>query len=547
MIRRLAEWSRTPIGRRTITDLLVLAGVFGFVMTAHAPSLKHPPRADQWCYLVDTMNDYSFFDALRHSYSYNRTRQMMPGDTDLFRPVLFALLAAEKTAFEGNLALTQGFGIFLHCATCVLFLVLLRQIANIVRPPSEGPSTTDVGRDYLIYAALAFFALNPCGQELVIWSHLHGYLLFLLFLLGSVSCLFRYASGVQNGAPARGYLGGAWVLTLLSAFTYELGQFYAVLAGAFTAAVLLPQIGKKRAAVVVVAFASIMVVYQTTNRIDLRAHRGNYVADNLGPAIVDQAFTRATLEHSVRYGSYTAVQPFFPSLVQTTYSGQRLQIAESLDWKIRLRFLSPAVATSIAVFGAAAILGLVGLWRLVGTRARLPLLTLLLPTTLYAAYGAMTVLGRMNMRPTPYILSSNSYYAYTALLFGLLAASAAWFAVGSWGGRIRTGLVIGLLALSTLGAERIRDVNITVTQQEQELSRALRSVQTFVDAHRREPGFSFEIDYAASDPVVKIHNRRTTQIVFNEWMSAPQPRYRVVLRDGKVQTQPASVASAPAR
>ncbi len=530
--QRLAEWVQTPAGRRLLTDAAVLAVIFVFVAAAYGPSLKHPPRADQWCFLVDTIGDHTFLDTLRHSYSYNRTRQIAPGDTDLFRPLLFALLAAEKVAFEGDLALAQGFGVALHCAACVLLLVLLRQTASIVRPGDEGAELA-AGRDHLIYATVAFFALNPCVQELVIWGHLHGYLLFLLFLLGSASCLLRYAADAHDGKPAARYFWAGWALALLAAFTYELGQFYAVLAGMFVAVAAVPRVGPKRAACLFAAFAAVAVVYQTANRIDQHVHRGQYTPDDLHPVMVRQAFTRATLDHSARYGVYTAVQPFFPSMVQTSYSGQRLQIAESVWTEYRKKHLSPALLVSLAALGAAAALGLAGLWRLARDRRRLPLLVLLLATGLYAAYAAMTVLGRMNLRPGPGTISSNSYYAYTGLLFGLLTVSVAWHAVGAWAGRLRTGLAIGLVILSADGAEHVREANVAVARREQEWSRTLRAVQAFVDVHRREPGFSFEIDYAASDPVPEMYGARITRIVFSKWMAAPAPRYRLVLRDGK--------------
>ena len=114
--RRITAWLGTPGGRRTLTDAAVLAGLFVAVALAYGPSLKHAPRADQWCFLVDTLDDHTFLDTFRHSYSYNRTRQVAPGDTDLFRPLLFALLSAEKAVFGGHLAGVQSVGIVLHCA-----------------------------------------------------------------------------------------------------------------------------------------------------------------------------------------------------------------------------------------------------------------------------------------------------------------------------------------------------------------------------------------------------------------------------------------------
>lgn len=531
MIReRLAAWVSTPGGRQRARDLTFLAALFAFVAVAYGPALKHPPRADQWCWLADTRSDHTFLDTLRHSYSYNRTRKIGPGDTDLFRPVLFTLLAAEKAAFEGRITPPQALGIALHCAVCVLLLVLLRQIATIVRPPAEG---ADEGPDWFLYATVAFFALNPCVQELVIWHHLHGYLLFLLLLFGSMSCLLRYTSDSDRTAPAARYLWAAWGLALVSAFTHELGQIYAVLAGTSAAFISAPRVGARRALRLVVAFATIAGIYQALNRIDEHVHRATYDPENLQPLIVNEIATRATVVHTARYGTYTMVQPYFPSLVQTSCGGQRLQVEETV-WKgRRLKVLTPALVLSFTVFGASLVLGFAGLRSLAREPSRPRLLALGLPLALYAIYGAMTVLGRMNMRPSWAILSSNSYYTYTALLFGLLAAAAGWYATGAWGAPVRKWLAIGLLVLSGLGAESVWEANTMLARHEKQWVQVIEAVQEFVDAHRHEPGFGFYIDYGASGHIPVIHTVPIARIVFDKWMSGPAPTYRVTVTDGK--------------
>ncbi|AWM36539.1 hypothetical protein GobsT_56490 [Gemmata obscuriglobus] len=538
---RFAEWVCNTFGPKAFRDLAFLAVLFAFVTVAYGPSLRHPPRADQWCYLADTVNDHTFRDTFRHTYSYNRTRLVAPGDTDLFRPVLFALLAAEKAALGGHFDYVQALGVGFHGAICVLLLVVLRQTAGLVRPPESKKEVGTSGSDWLMYGTVAFFALNPCVQELVIWGHLHGYLLFLLFLLGSISCVLRYAARGRAGKDVQWPLYGAWVLAALSAFTYELGQVYAVLAGLVLAAEAAPRVGKPQAFGTFAAFAAVLIGYQLANHIDQNVHQGQYQPENLHAAIVKEAATPATLTHSARYGVFTAVQPFFPSLVQTFYGGQRLQVLETVWTGSRLRVLTPTLAVSYATLLAGTVLGAAGLWRVGQSRARL---ICALPVALYAVYAAMNVLGRMNMRPHSWILSGNSYYTYFALLFALLAASAAWHATGAWAVNVRKGLAAGLVALAALGAEQVWQANTMVAREEREWTRALRAVQKFVDAHEDEPGFSFEIDYPSSDPVPVVHGERITRLVFAEWMSAPQPRYRIAIREGKAVPQPAPAQAA---
>jgi hypothetical protein len=532
---RLAEWLATPGGGRLARDLAFLGALFLFVWVAYGPSLRHPPRADQWCFLVDTRDDRTFLDTIRHTYSYNRTRTVRPGDTDLFRPVLFALLSAEKCAFAGHLAQTQAVGIALHCAVCALMLALVRQAAGFARPAPEGERRDG---DWLAYATVAFFALNPCTQELVIWSHLHGYLLFLLLIFGSANCLLRFARATLNGRPAGAWFAAGWLLALVSAFTYELGQVYATLAGCLVAAAVLPRAGWGRAAALAACFAAVAGLYQAANRIDLEVHRGNYEPDNYEGGLLRNAFGPWTPYHAPRYVLYTTAQPFFPSLVQAFEGDQRLQVAESLWTGRRLRVLTPALVLSYCAAGLALALAGAGAWRLARDRGRLALAALALFAGLYASYSAVIVLGRMNLRPGVTILSGNSYYAYPALAFALLTASACWHAAGARAWRARAALAACLALLTVPGAELVWQANTNLAKEEQEWSQPIRAVQRFVDDRGGEPGFGFEIDYAASDAVPEVYGRKITDLVFARWVTSASPRYRVAIRDGVARPVP---------
>ncbi len=526
---QFAEWLATPDGRQRSRDTGFFALLFVAVAAAYSPSLRHPPRADQWCFLADTFEDLTFHDSLCRTYSYNRTREFLAGDSTLFRPVLFALLSAEKWAFGGNLAQTQGFGIVLHGVICVVLLALARQVARLVRGPEAEP-----GGERLAYATVAFFALNPCVQELVIWSHLHGYLLFLLLVLSSALCLLRAAERVQASRPAGRLLWAAWWLTLVAAFTYELGQVYASLAGCAAALAILPQVGRRRATALFIAFAAIGVVYQTVNRIDREVHSGRYKLDGAEPDLIREALEPATLTHSARYVLFTTVQPFFPSVLVPTYADQRLYLAESLWYRHRMRTLTPVLLLSYGAAVLALILGVAGAWRLVRARTRLPLLPLLLFGALYVAYAGVIVLGRMNLRPYEWVLTGNSYYTYTALAFALVAFSTTWHAAGGWAVSARYALAVALLLLCVPMAEQVRESNELVARETREWSQAIRVVQKFVDAHASEPGFGFQIDDNTSDEVPRIYGHTIIDLMFARWVSVPRPRYTLALRKGEV-------------
>jgi len=528
---------------RWAADALFAIALIVLIASAYSPALKHAPRADQWAYLADTAQCHEFWPLLAESYSYNRTRVIGAGDTDLFRPLLFVLLASEKYLFGGDFRFAQGIGIALHCCVCFLLLALLRQIGV------TGPSATEnePPGDLLPYGVVAFFGLNPYVQELVIWHHLHGYLLFLVLLLGSMVSLLRHIATGDEPARRR-WLCGAWVLALGSAFAYELGQVYAVLAGLLLAATAYPRAGRAVAARVLAAFVAILLIYQTANAIDRRIHEGRYDPDDGNrQAIRERALVSRTATNAVHFGVYTAVQPFFPTAFRWTYSFDRFLVAEGVWYGAGMRTLGPVQVVSYGAFVIAVGLAAVGLWRLVRCGGRVPVLTLLLFTSLYGVYATGNVVGRLNVRSYPPQLIVNSYYAYTGLLFVLVCMAAAWRGVNrewQWAACARTGLLAGLTALSLTGAEHVREASTGMALKVRDHAVPLRAVQEFVAQHRGEADFSFAIDYDASDPIPLQWNYPITELVFGRWSDWSAPKYRVIVRGEKVLTAPARPSSA---
>src|SRR4029079_13855358 len=117
----------------------------------------------------------------------------------------------------------------LHALVCFLLLTFMRSVARHNRPGSAPRLSAQL----LPYALTALFAVNPAVQQLVIWSHLGGYLLFLAFVLGSAILLLRHMNSTAAARWRSPALWGAWALALLAAFTHELGQAAAILLGLF--------------------------------------------------------------------------------------------------------------------------------------------------------------------------------------------------------------------------------------------------------------------------------------------------------------------------
>ena len=529
--------------RRRWADAGFSVVLVALVWTAYWSSLRHTPRSDHWCFLLDTIDRRDFADILAHTYSYNRTRLVCPGDADLFRPLLFALLAAEKALFGTHFWPSQAVGIALHCCVCLLLLALLRHVAalRVERPGAGGAPPgllASLVAELLPYGVVLFFALNFSIQELVIWSHLHGYLLFLALVLGSLILLLRCVRRAEApGGGGRLALAGAWALALLSAFTYELGQVYAVLAGLFLAGSLHRRLGVRRSAVLAAAFGAILILYQTANVIDFLSHRGCFPEEHNGEKVMRSLLTADSLTNSARFVVFTTFQPFFPSQTRHWFGADRLGLTE-WAWDGDLPGpSSPGAVLSWLVVGLAAALALAGLGRMARRRQTALIMVFFVAFGLYGAYVAANALGRMNLRPDPSYLGLNSYYVYPALLFALTAGGAAWEALGRTGRLAvcgRGALLLGLAVLSLTGAAGVRQVNRELAGCMKGLRQSTQALNRFVERHRGEPDFSLGIDYDASDPDGACGGVPLTTILFKRWMTAAEPKYVVALRDGAV-------------
>jgi hypothetical protein len=514
--------------------LLALLGL------AYAPSLEHTPRADHWDFLVDTMGQDTFLDVFAHSYSYNRTRLIAPGDTELFRPLLFAVLAAEKAIFATDFAAYQACGILLHWAVACLLLLLLQTILAFQRgtagddsPPASWPSRL------LPYGVCLFFALNKSVQELVIWSHLHGYLLFLMFLLGSLTLLLRCA--LRPASWKSPWLWGSWVLALLSAFTYEMGQFYAVLACLFLAVALPRGTPRERRWAFCGLFAAILALYQGANRLDRWVNEGQFDPNDAHMRILKEAFSKDTAVNSRRFLAYTALQPVFPSMWTGALDGGHLSI-EEVDWsQSGSRLFRPGFAASALTTAVASVLALAGLVRLVRRPDKRSLWMFLLAAGLYGGYLACIVLGRMNLRPSPY-LRLNSYYAHTALLLALVPAAAAWLAVGRSRAAAagQAALLFGLVALSCYAGPAVWLLTTSVAGDQKGcrdggagFTRRIAAVERFIRQHEGEADFSLGFDFDTCNTIGTHHGVPVTTILFKHHIHSSRPKYVVAFRDGE--------------
>jgi hypothetical protein len=528
-------WRHRMLHRDHLADLGFAAVLLALLWLVYAPSLEHTPRSDQWCFLLDTIDQHKFWDIFAHSYSYNRTRRIGPGDTDLYRPLLFAVLAAEKACFADDFAAYQVFGILLHWGLTCLLLLLLRTISAFAAGTigsDSSPSTPWVSL-LLPYGVCLFFALNKSVQELVIWSHLHGYLLFLIFLLASLTLLLYCARRPASWKSA--LLWGSWILALLTAFTYEIGQCYAVLAGVFLAAALPSGTGRGKRLAICGLFAAVLALYQGADRLDRWIHREQFSPEDVRTQIKEQAFSKGTLAHSKRFLAYTVAQPFFPSLWVGTFNIDRVNMRE-VEWsREHFRHFSPALLTSTLTAAVATGLGLFGLVRLILQRDKLSVLMVFLTLGLYGVYMAATVLGRMNIRPGPDCLSTNCYYAYMGLLLALAPIGTLWQSVGR--GRVAAAsqfaLLLGLIALAGYSAPDVWRLNESVARDLRQFREPIAAVRTLIERYIDEADFSLAFDLDSCQAISTVHGVPIRTIVFKRYLNPSSPKYVMHSTDGK--------------
>jgi hypothetical protein len=502
----------------------------------YAPALRHAPRADQWAYYADTLDRDSFFDLIAHTYSYNRTRIVFPGDTHLYRPLFFVVLAAQKSAFGTHFEWCEVSGIVLHCLACWLLFTILRRmraLASGPEPPRFSPC------DLLPYVLTVFFALNFAVVEQVIWFNIAGYLVFVILLLAALLMLLEVMAGtVPTRRRETLLVGCAWLLVLLAAFTYELGQFCAVLIGLGLAAAAARERRYRRALVQLGLFVAIAVIFQAVDQIDRWYQRGNFVDDLKTAEILDGIATPLTIRNAERYVLFVLVQPFLPLRCTTFMPSFGKLHVEELLWTGALTQTTPDVVFGFVVCGVGLLLTLLGLTR----RDRL---LPLVGTALGIAFchGTIVVLGRLNMRPQGIYLSCNSYYAYIDVLFVLLGVAVPLLALD----RLRSGLlsvctragggalVAGLLVLCVCHMKATHQINGRSARAFRPFHFWHDPLAEFVRQNEHEPDFRFAV--LQTDPK-QTHAAGNLMLLYHSYIDTTRPTYLVALEEGKVHAVP---------
>jgi hypothetical protein len=533
-----------------LTALLCLV-----IWLTYRPALKHVARDDQWNFLTEARYQRHFKRLVAGYYAFNRTSVMGRGDYPLFRPLLYVLLAAEKALFDHRFAWWQTAGILVHCAVVYLFLTLLLRLDRLGAPSAE--SARFRLRTLAAYGLALFFSVNVSIMELVIYHHLTAYMVFVLFELGvmvlAVDLLAEPNSSVRMHQLR---VAGVFTLLLLAAFTYEIGQFFAVVVGVMLGTAAWRE-GKRWQAVGQAALCcSVLLLFQLADRTDRFLHPPR--PQDLGEStVLAEAWTPATVVNAGRYLTFCIVQPFFPSCVNVQFAS-RLVVPEPITNLANYLRPDPLLGISLLVVFAAVVLTVIRLrWLGSDPCKESRLITVVLAAALVALHMSIIVLGRMNMRPRPNILSMNSYYAYLPLAMLLVGLYAFWSSAPSASdhgseriaGGFRAAIVAGLLVLSVASAGKVYDMNCQITTAHRPLRSAIAFFDNLVRQHAVEPRFAMAFSPEAWQRFGSFRHRYVIQVPLPVALHAchvdyENPTHIVTVVDGKWHVDPVSESRA---
>jgi len=423
----------------------------------YRPAVYHTVRADQWFFLGYATQEEGWWSLLGNSVSFSRIAELHPGDTELFRPLLFVLMCSELRLFGYNFAWWQLVSIMLHLAAVFWLLKLLWAM----HPGGAAAILT------LLFASLHI------DQPAVIWHHDGGYLLYVVFALVALYHVYCHASEGQRH-PWRLWLGAA-ALTA-ACFTYEAGTALCILCAGY----LWWMRGRSSHAALHRAWPLLVlapvVLYGAVSYIDFKfihpvpAVTVPNILKAFGPVRTAWGIIAVSLVYI-----YAALFPLLQSLDQTE-SVYLLPLSWSIDRSFMLDKPMVVLALSAAPVG---FIGLTAMlcavrWRRVPRSnvqgARLAGGFALLCCGAWCAPITLIVVGRALSGSVMEPLKRNAYYSYLIVPFMIITAFSVCRAIGfdhlrrmlwkAW----RLLLVAAMLVLVVCNGWRVYATNVQIRE-----------------------------------------------------------------------------------
>ncbi len=478
------------------------------------PSVFHMPRGDQWSYLIDTANTNNWSSLIGDFYSYNRVRTVFPGDAQLFRPLLFFFLGTEKWLFGTYFFYWQITGIVLHLVIIWVLLRLLLQVSRGIVAP------------FFVF----FFSTLHVIQEMVIWHHINGYILFMLFIL---IALYHTYVHIKEGQSKIWRLMVIMGSLLLACFTFEAGIFYTFLFLIF----LLASRDKKSSIRLdwkwtLVLFIPI-ALYIAGNAVDA-AFRG-FGSQQSKYGIIFQSFNLGkAIFYLIIVPLFWFCCGLFPSVLKLTY-GPRFRIDLILNWNsilVVINFVANAILFLAFVKGLSFDV-LKKQWKFI-----------VFVFMMFFCFVNIIVFGRFLERGLRYALS-NTYYFYIAWLFFLIIIYSLIDInklLKSWSGNRKWVLIIALATLAYLNGNNTYSLNRDFAESLIDRRLFIEQLNNFVASNHSKPDFSFAfLCHPPEDEVIVVDKLKrlpsgesrlfkdqpyySTDVLYQTYINKKNPRY----------------------
>lgn len=470
-----------------------------FNLLIYFPSFLHVARADQIAYLLRMADTHDWFSLAIKSYAYNRSGAFASGDELLFRPVFYFLLGTEKWMFGYNFVCWQIAGVLLHLGVIWWLLRLLLDIQLSIFAP----------------LLVLFFSVSYIGMEMVIWHHINGYMLFVMFVLAA---LYQFRLYVSEERPQPWRL---WVITgylSVASFTYEVGCILSLL---FTVylwmccregvvaryAVLSLSHSERGQTQGVEVYKSIplqqrsalilllpCILYVTLNATDLY-FKGFFGRTVAASDIANRLSVEKTAKQVIIADVWWFYGGVFATQVKPIASGRVEINPPDLCWR---EFTRTRNLLSLSVISGFA---LISVYLLILSRAmsikfikeRLAFIALI--TLIIISYTMLIVVGRANVVGLERGLTNNLYYSYIFEVFCIVLIYSA-VPFENLGNTVKLkSIAIGLLlTLSFLNGLLVQDMNWKMVEWSKPYLQLVRKVESLLNKHREEPDFSFWVD-----------------------------------------------------
>lgn len=448
--------------------VLFFLGLVVLNIVVYGFSVYDVARSDQLVYLIEVGHRETWWDSVVGTLDLNRKRMFSPGDEILFRPVLYFVLGNARYFFGHQFWMWQVLGIVLHLWVVGCLFSLVRTITSQRWP----------------WLLVAFVSVIYVNMEMVMWHHIHAYMIFVALLLMCLRRIYQWL--VLSEIPSTAALAMYTCWLTLGAFTHEVMNVYAFCFGLVFFFSTHPC--RKR-----LMMLSLMVplLYGGVSGLHFWVTQTHVseVQTMVSKFHILETFNNMVV--AIRWWFLSALVPselHLNPFTRTMPAGNRLDLGSWWDWSNPLIFCAQVVLGSF-VFGF--MIGVRQMFKKQIDRRWITLLTVML-----LAFAALITLGRSNSRGIELTLSVGLYYGYvfwmilTVLVVSLMRIPT----MLSWWQHTIKILVLSCLSIIII-VSSVEGFRMMYAKKNSILfvRRLTQFIEGVVAQHRHEPDFSFRV------------------------------------------------------